>query len=162
MLYLQGSGSTVALPTPSDLVGEADLLVLVLVGDLDRRGLGRVKEEKSRFDKALSSLRRTKKCSCDSPTVGYGVLVVRRPGEIERKRRSGEIERERDRRVSEKPLVRVTMASSGSLPWKLTEMNTIYRLFRRVISLTRPKNVWKMLCKICFTQIGTIFLIIAT
>ena len=74
--------------------GEADRGLLV--GDLDRRGLGRVKELKSRFSSNLSSFFRTRKFLLWLTTVssGLGELVsILRDGESERGLRLGLSER---------------------------------------------------------------------
>lgn len=84
--YLHGKGSTVALPSPNDLLGEKDRLALL--GDFDRRGFGRVKEEKSRLSRILSSfLLTTNLSSC--PAVPSSVL------DNEKESFEGDKERER-------------------------------------------------------------------
>ena len=56
-------------------LGETERLI-ERVGDADRRGFGRVKESKSRFESMRSSLRRTRNPSPSSAAVKSEVLLL--------------------------------------------------------------------------------------
>ena len=69
-----------------NLVGEVDLGLRVGDLDLERRTLGRVKEEKLRFPNNFSSLRLTRKCCSCEALVSSALGMLLRFGESDRER----------------------------------------------------------------------------